>query len=77
MGDVVSFLGAGIYRNYVPSSVFQLVTRGESSVYSIPTGGISGNAAGNVGISNINFRIVGLPIATYRFMTAQLRQQKH
>ena len=29
MGDVVSFLGAGIYRNYVPSSVFQLVTRGE------------------------------------------------
>ena len=24
MGDVVSFLGAGIYRNYVPSSVFQL-----------------------------------------------------
>ena len=29
MGDVVSFLGAGIYRNYVPASVFQLVTRGE------------------------------------------------
>ena len=29
MGDVVSFIGAGIYRNYVPSSVFQLVTRGE------------------------------------------------
>ena len=29
MGDSVSFLGAGIYRNYVPSSVFQLITRGE------------------------------------------------
>ena len=29
MGDVVSFLGAGIYRNYVPASIFQLVTRGE------------------------------------------------
>ena len=29
MGDVVSFLGAGLYRNYVPASVFQLITRGE------------------------------------------------
>ena len=29
MADVVSFLGAGLYRNYVPASVFQLVTRGE------------------------------------------------
>mgnify|MGYP001159550031 FL=1 len=29
MSDVVSFLGAGLYRNYVPASVFQLVTRGE------------------------------------------------
>ena len=29
MGERVSFLGAGLYRNYVPASVFQLVTRGE------------------------------------------------
>ena len=29
LSDRVSFLGAGIYRNFVPSSVFQLVTRGE------------------------------------------------
>ncbi len=29
LGDRVSFLGAGLNRNYVPSSVFQLVTRGE------------------------------------------------
>ncbi len=29
MSDVVSFLGAGLYRNYVPASVFQLITRGE------------------------------------------------
>ena len=29
MGEAVSFLGAGIYRNYVPASVFQLITRGE------------------------------------------------
>ena len=29
LGDRVSFLGAGLSRNYVPASVFQLVTRGE------------------------------------------------
>lgn len=29
MGSRTSFLGAGLYRNYVPASVFQLVTRGE------------------------------------------------
>ena len=29
MGERVSFLGAGLYRNYVPACVFQLVTRGE------------------------------------------------
>ena len=29
MGSRPSFLGAGLYRNYVPSAVFQLVTRGE------------------------------------------------
>lgn len=29
MSDTVSFLGAGLYRNYVPASVFQLITRGE------------------------------------------------
>ena len=29
LGDQPSFLGAGLYRNFVPSSVFQLVTRGE------------------------------------------------
>ncbi|MCH1540890.1 MAG: aminomethyl-transferring glycine dehydrogenase subunit GcvPA [Candidatus Poseidonia sp.] len=29
MGSRVSFLGGGLYRNYVPASVFQLVTRGE------------------------------------------------
>ena len=29
LGERVSFLGAGLYRNYVPASVFQLVTRGE------------------------------------------------
>ena len=29
LGDKVSFLGAGLYRNFVPSSVFQLITRGE------------------------------------------------
>jgi glycine dehydrogenase subunit 1 len=28
-GSRPSFLGAGLYRNYVPASVFQLVTRGE------------------------------------------------
>ena len=29
MGKRPAFLGAGLYRNYVPASVFQLVTRGE------------------------------------------------
>ncbi|MBT5392233.1 MAG: aminomethyl-transferring glycine dehydrogenase subunit GcvPA [Euryarchaeota archaeon] len=29
LGDRVSFLGAGLYRNYVPASVFQLINRGE------------------------------------------------
>ena len=29
LGDQPSFLGAGLYRNFIPSSVFQLVTRGE------------------------------------------------
>lgn len=29
MGSRPSFLGAGLYRNYVPAAVFQLVTRGE------------------------------------------------
>ena len=29
MGSRTSFLGAGLYRNYIPASVFQLVTRGE------------------------------------------------
>ena len=29
LGSRPSFLGAGLYRNYVPASVFQLVTRGE------------------------------------------------
>ena len=29
LGDRVSFLGAGLSRNYVPASVFQLITRGE------------------------------------------------
>ena len=29
LGERVSFLGAGLYRNYVPAAVFQLVTRGE------------------------------------------------
>ncbi|MGA0379936.1 MAG: aminomethyl-transferring glycine dehydrogenase subunit GcvPA [Candidatus Poseidoniaceae archaeon] len=29
LGDQPSFLGAGLYRNFVPSCVFQLVTRGE------------------------------------------------
>jgi len=29
LGDRVSFLGAGLNRNYVPASIFQLVTRGE------------------------------------------------
>ena len=29
LGERVSFLGAGLYRNYVPASVFQLVNRGE------------------------------------------------
>ena len=29
LGDRVSFLGAGLNRNYVPASVFQLITRGE------------------------------------------------
>ena len=29
LGDRVNFLGAGLNRNYVPASVFQLVTRGE------------------------------------------------
>ena len=29
LGDKVSFLGAGLYRNFVPSCVFQLITRGE------------------------------------------------
>jgi len=27
LGDQPSFLGAGLYRNFVPSSVFQLITR--------------------------------------------------
>ena len=29
MGSRASFLGAGLYRNYIPASVFQLITRGE------------------------------------------------
>ena len=29
LGERVSFLGAGLYRNYVPAAVFQLITRGE------------------------------------------------
>ncbi|MDP6870293.1 MAG: aminomethyl-transferring glycine dehydrogenase subunit GcvPA [Candidatus Poseidoniaceae archaeon] len=29
LGDRVNFLGAGLYRNFVPSSVFQLISRGE------------------------------------------------
>ena len=29
LSDRVSFLGAGLYRNFVPSAVFQLVNRGE------------------------------------------------
>jgi glycine dehydrogenase subunit 1 len=29
LGDRINFLGAGLFRNYVPASVFQLVTRGE------------------------------------------------
>ena len=29
LGGQPSFLGAGLYRNFVPSCVFQLVTRGE------------------------------------------------
>ena len=29
MGGRPSFIGAGLYRNYVPAAVFQLVTRGE------------------------------------------------
>ena len=29
LGEKVSFLGAGLYRNFVPSCVFQLITRGE------------------------------------------------
>ena len=29
LGDQPSFLGAGLYRNFVPSCVFQLDTRGE------------------------------------------------
>ena len=29
LGSRPSFLGAGLYRNYVPAAVFQLVTRGE------------------------------------------------
>ncbi len=29
LGSRPSFIGAGLYRNYVPASVFQLVTRGE------------------------------------------------
>ena len=29
LGSTVNFLGSGLYRNFVPSSVFQLITRGE------------------------------------------------
>ena len=29
LGERPSFLGAGLYRNYVPAAVFQLITRGE------------------------------------------------
>ena len=29
LGDRVSFIGGGIYRNYVPAAIFQLITRGE------------------------------------------------
>ena len=29
LGDQPSFLGAGLHRNFIPSSVFQLITRGE------------------------------------------------
>ena len=41
MGSRPSFLGAGLYRNYVPAAVFQLATRGES-----------GHASGHVGVPN-------------------------
>jgi glycine dehydrogenase subunit 1 len=29
LGDRINFLGAGLYHNYIPSSIFQLITRGE------------------------------------------------
>ena len=29
LGERISFLGAGLYRNFVPSAVFQLINRGE------------------------------------------------
>ncbi|MAK42185.1 MAG: aminomethyl-transferring glycine dehydrogenase [Euryarchaeota archaeon] len=29
LGSTINFLGSGLYRNFVPSSVFQLITRGE------------------------------------------------
>lgn len=29
LSDKISFLGAGLYRNFVPSAIFQLITRGE------------------------------------------------
>lgn len=29
LGDRVSFLGAGLYRNYIPAAVFAMITRGE------------------------------------------------
>ena len=28
LSDKISFLGAGLYRNFVPSAIFQLITRG-------------------------------------------------
>ena len=29
LGERVSFLGAGLYRNYIPAAVFAMITRGE------------------------------------------------
>ena len=58
LGQQPSFLGAGLYRNFVPSSVFQLITRGEFlTSYTLPTRSFPRYASSDVGIPIPYFRI--------------------
>ena len=52
MGSRPSFLGAGLYRNYVPAAVFQLVTPGEIHTAYTPYQPQVSQGSPRLGISN-------------------------